>query len=81
MEFPSLRGKALLAILQRSPLSYTISRQRGSHRHLISDSGYPDLLFSFHDQQAIRPRFVRDVLMTDVGLTEDEALDVLRGKT
>ncbi|AXG14518.1 type II toxin-antitoxin system HicA family toxin [Intrasporangium calvum] len=79
VQFPSMRGRGLLAVLQRSPLSYAIVRQRGSHRHMRSEAGYPDLLFSFHDQQEIRPRVVRDILTKDVGLSEDQALEVLRG--
>lgn len=71
----------MLAVLQRAPLSYVVKRQKGSHRHLTSAAGYPDLLYSFHDQQEIRPRVVRDVLVKDVGLTEEAALEMLRGKS
>jgi predicted RNA binding protein YcfA (HicA-like mRNA interferase family) len=31
-EFPSLKAKRLMAVLQRQPLGYVVRRQRGSHR-------------------------------------------------
>ncbi len=75
--FPSLKARWLLAILARSPLDYRVVRQRGSHRHLRSSAGHPDLLFSFHDRVTIPPEAVRKILVRDVGLTEDEALQLL----
>ena len=69
----------MLALLQRSPLSYRVDRQRGSHRKLISGNGYPPLLFSFHDGQEINPRVVRSILTKDVGLTEAGAREIVEG--
>lgn len=71
-----MRGRALLRVLSRAPLTYTVARQRGSHRKLVAD-GRPDLSFSFHDQAEVPPRVVRKILCDDVGLAEAEALELL----
>jgi predicted RNA binding protein YcfA (HicA-like mRNA interferase family) len=76
-QFPSLKGRQLLQILEREPLRYRVARQKGSHRTMQSGAGYPVVRFSFHDQQDIRPRTVKKVLCDDVGLDEAEALRVL----
>jgi predicted RNA binding protein YcfA (HicA-like mRNA interferase family) len=75
--FPSLKARQLLAVLLREPLSYRIKRQRGSHRRLSSASGYPPLSFSFHDRATLPPGLVRQILVKDVGLGEDEARQLL----
>lgn len=66
-----------MAVLKRSPLGYVIDRQSGSHRTLKSPNGYRPLGFSFHDGVTIPPRVVRKVLVDDVGLTQEEALELL----
>jgi predicted RNA binding protein YcfA (HicA-like mRNA interferase family) len=71
-----MKAKDLLAVLMREPLSYEIARQRGSHRRLKSP-GRPSLTFAFHDGATVSPGLVRKVLCRDVGLSEQEALDVL----
>jgi len=74
--FPSLKAKRLLAILERSPLSYRVVRQSGSHRRMESQS-YPPLTFAFHDKATIPAGLVRKILVRDVGLAEDEARKLL----
>jgi predicted RNA binding protein YcfA (HicA-like mRNA interferase family) len=76
LEFPSLKAKKMLAILQREPLGYEIKRQKGSHRKLESRNGYPPLGFSFHDRVTIPPGLVRKILVQDVGLTLEEAAEL-----
>jgi predicted RNA binding protein YcfA (HicA-like mRNA interferase family) len=61
----------------RKPLEYRIDRQKGSHRRLKSDQGFPDLTFSFHDGVTIPPGAVRKILTRDVGLSEQDALKLL----
>jgi predicted RNA binding protein YcfA (HicA-like mRNA interferase family) len=78
MQFPSLKARQMLAILQREPLAYEVVRQNGSHRRLESRNGYPPLGFSFHDRATIPPGLVRKILVQDVGLTEDEATEMAR---
>ena len=77
-EFPSLKGRALLRVLQREPLAYRIVRQRGSHRILHSPNGYPPLTLAFHESVSIGGAMVRKVLVHDVGLVESDALWLLR---
>lgn len=75
--FRSLKANELLRILTAKPFEYETVRQKGSHRMLRSQAGYPPLTFSFHDGQTLPPGLVRKVLMKDVGLTEEEAMGVL----
>lgn len=77
MRFPALRAQQLLTLLQREPLCYAVVRQKGSHRRLRSERGYPEIGFSFHDGVTIPPGLVRKILVADVGLSEDEARDLL----
>lgn len=71
-DFPSMRAGQLLAVLMRAPLSYTVERQRGSHRHLVAEGRAP-VLFSFHDKATVPPGLVRSILVKTVGLTVEEA--------
>ncbi len=73
----SVKAGRLLAVLMRSPLNYQIVRQNGSHRTLRSTSGYPDLVFAFHEGVTLPPRMVKKILVGRVGLTEDQARELL----
>jgi predicted RNA binding protein YcfA (HicA-like mRNA interferase family) len=75
-DFPSMKARALLALLMRDPLGYRIARQRGSHR-MLHAPGLPPVLFSWHDRESLRPSDVRNVLTRDVGLDRRTALDLL----
>jgi len=75
-QFPSLKARRLLRVLQAEPLGYRIARQRGSHRKLEAPSR-PIVVFAFHDSQTIRPSTVKDILCDQVGLTEQDALALL----
>lgn len=75
-QFPTMKAKRLLAILERKPLSYRVSRQSGSHRRMEAP-GRPPLTFAFHDNAAVPSGLVRKVLVRDVGLAEDEARKLL----
>lgn len=63
-------------MLQRSPLNYAITRQNGSHRRLEAEGRQP-LTFAYHDGVTVPPGAVRKVLK-DAGLTEQEALELLK---
>jgi hypothetical protein len=76
-KFPSLKARKLLALLMRRPLNYRIISTMGSHRKLVSASGYPDIGFSFHERVTVSASRVRDILVNDIGLTEQEALNLL----
>lgn len=75
-QFPSLKAKRLLAVLQREPLNYKVTRQSGSHRRLEAP-GRPSFSFAFHDSATIKPSLVRKILTKDIGLAEDEARKLL----
>jgi predicted RNA binding protein YcfA (HicA-like mRNA interferase family) len=74
--FPSFKAKKLLAVLERSPLGYRTVRRSGSHRRMESPS-YPPLTFAFHDKATIPAGLVRKILVSQVGLAEDEARKLL----
>ena len=76
--FPSIKARKMFAVLARAPLGYTTLRQVGSHKVLRSSSGYPDLFLAFHDKATVAPGLVRKILVDDVGLTEEEALSLLK---
>ena len=73
--FPSLRAPEMLRVLSR--LGYREERRSGSHRRLRAD-GLPDLTFAFHDRATLAPGVVRSILVRQVGLSVDEALEVVR---
>jgi len=75
-QFPSMKAKRLLAVLERKPLSYRVMRQSGSHRRMEAP-GRPSLTFAFHAKATIPSGLVRKILTRDVGLAEDEALELL----
>jgi predicted RNA binding protein YcfA (HicA-like mRNA interferase family) len=74
--FPSLKASALLAVLCRE-LGYEIVRRRGSHRRLEAE-GRPTLTFAFHDSASLSPGEVRDILVKQARLSQDEALKVVK---
>ncbi len=75
--YPSLKARELRRILEREPLSYVAVRSKGSHVKLVSPKGYGELLFAFHDGQNLPPGLVRNILVKQVGLNDDEALALL----
>jgi predicted RNA binding protein YcfA (HicA-like mRNA interferase family) len=75
-QFPSLKAKKLLRVLQAQPLAYQVVRQKGSHRKLEAPNR-PSITFAFHDNQTIRPATVKDILCNQVGLAERDALALL----
>jgi predicted RNA binding protein YcfA (HicA-like mRNA interferase family) len=73
-----MKARQLLAVLARPPLRYSVARQVGSHRRLKSAAGYPPLTFAWHDGATIAPGLVRKMLVQQVGLSAQEALQCLR---
>jgi predicted RNA binding protein YcfA (HicA-like mRNA interferase family) len=54
-QWRSSKAKQVLATLLR--IEWTIKRQSGSHRTLTR-SGWPDYVFSFHDEEEIGPKML-----------------------
>jgi predicted RNA binding protein YcfA (HicA-like mRNA interferase family) len=75
-----MRGRELLRLLMRPPLSYRIIRQRGSHRRLASDRGYPPISYAYHDADTVGPAAIRRVLIRQIGLEPSVCEAVLRGE-
>lgn len=75
-QFPTMKAKRLLAVLEREPLNYRVLRRSGSHRRMEAP-GRPPLTFAFHDRATVPSGLVRKVLVRDVGLAEDEARKLL----
>ena len=66
----------MLRILRRKPLEYEEKpgkKRKGSHRHLVSRAGYPDIAFWCHDKDDLKGSVVRHILVKEVGLSESEA--------
>ncbi len=53
--WPSTKAKKILAALEK--LGWKIKRTSGSHRTLFRP-GWPDVVFSFHDNEEIGPRML-----------------------
>jgi predicted RNA binding protein YcfA (HicA-like mRNA interferase family) len=72
-----MKARKLRSLLERE-LGYKAipGRGKGSHRQLESPNR-PTLLFAFHDGDTISPARVRSILVKQVGLTLDEAKDVV----
>lgn len=67
----------MLRVLSGERFQYEVVRQRGSHRILRSATGYPPLTFAFGDSESIGPVMVKRILTKGVGLSEEEAMEVL----
>jgi len=62
--WPSTKARRVLAALSR--VGWQLKRQSGSHRTL-SRSGWPDIVFAFHDDEELGPRMlVRIAKRTDL---------------
>lgn len=74
--YPSMKWTRLRRILEGDPLDYRTVRQAGSHRTMEAE-GRPTIHLSFHDRQEVSGRMVRKILVHDVGLSEEEARELL----
>lgn len=80
MNFPSMKARKLLQLLQRAPLSYSIDEKKaGSHVWLVSPK-FPRLRWGFHMNRDLPGGLVREILMKQVGLSEEDALQLIGGK-
>lgn len=71
-----MKARRLQSLLQRK-LGYVVVRSVGSHRRLEAP-GHPPLTLAFHDGATIGPALVRRILTRGVGLTLEEAQEVVR---
>lgn len=73
--FGAVKAAKMLRILDG--LGYVTVRQKGSHRRLKAP-GRPSLTFSHFGGDELPPGLVRTILVKEVGLTIEEALEVVR---
>lgn len=76
--FSAMKARRLRSLLQRE-LGYVVvpDRGKGSHRRLEAP-GRPGLWFAFHDGDEVGAAMIRQILMRQVGLTLDEAKEVVK---
>ena len=67
-QWPAAKARRVLAALLR--LGWQIKRESGSHRTLAR-SGWPDVVFAFHDHEEIGPRMLAR-LSKHTGLTPED---------
>jgi len=75
--FPSMKARRLLTILCREPLGYTFTQDGTSHCKLRA-ADRPTIGFAFHDRATIPPGLVRRILVNQVGLTVEQAREVIK---
>jgi predicted RNA binding protein YcfA (HicA-like mRNA interferase family) len=68
-QWPSTKARLVLAALLR--IGWTIKRQSGTSHRVLSRSGWPDFIFSFHDQEEIGPRMLARIAKRP-GITPDD---------
>jgi predicted RNA binding protein YcfA (HicA-like mRNA interferase family) len=54
-QWPSTKARRVLAA--RLHIGWTVKRDDGSHR-ILARSGWPDVVFAFHDNEEIGPRML-----------------------
>jgi predicted RNA binding protein YcfA (HicA-like mRNA interferase family) len=74
--YPSMKWERLKRIVERDPLNYRTTRRAGSHRTMEAD-GRPIIHVAFHEGHEMSGRAVRKILVTDVGLSDEEARGLL----
>ena len=72
-----MKAARLLRVLMNEPLNYRLLRVTGSHRILVS-TNYPQLTYWPHDGKEVTPKIVKYYLVHIVGLSVDEALELLK---
>lgn len=74
-KWPSLRGREMKAILTRLCGPPVYGGKHPKFRNPTTGQLFP---FGYHDQRDIRGDQVRRILVTDVGLTPEEAREAIR---
>lgn len=69
MNWPSSRASRVLAALLR--IGWSVKRQTGGSHRVLARSGWPDVVFAFHDQEEIGPRMLSRIAKK-TGLTPSD---------
>lgn len=75
--FGAMKARRLRTLLERELGYKLVSSKGGSHRKLASE-GRPQLTFAWHDGDEIGAAMVRTILVRQVGLSLDEAKELVR---
>lgn len=74
--FPAMKAKQFRRLLRRE-FGYKVVRQQGSHRSLRSPT-HPPLTLYHADGADMWPPLIRKILVQDVGLTLEQAKEVVK---
>jgi predicted RNA binding protein YcfA (HicA-like mRNA interferase family) len=55
-QWRTVKARRLLAALSR--MGWTVKRQSGGSHRVLGRPGWPDFVFSFHEQEEIGPRML-----------------------
>lgn len=75
--FSAMKARRLRTLLERE-LGYRVVRSPGGSHRRLESPGRPPILFAFHDGDEVGGALVRRILVRQVGLTLDEAKQVVR---
>lgn len=67
--FGAAKARQVLAALLR--IGWSIKRQRGTSHRTLAREGWPDYVFSFHDNEEIGPRMLARIAK-HTGLTPED---------
>lgn len=67
--FGAAKARQVLAALLR--IGWSIKRQRGTSHRTLAREGWPDYVFSFHDNEEVGPRMLARIAK-HTGLTPED---------
>ena len=67
--WPSAKTRRVLSALQK--IGWRIKRERGGSHKVLARDGWPDFVFSFHDNEEIGPKMLARIARR-TGLTPDD---------
>lgn len=75
-QWPSHKANYVLRLLRKQLGYVKEGPQEGSHVWLVAE-GIPRIRWAYHNKRTLAPKELRRLLIEDVGLTIDEAKEVL----
>jgi predicted RNA binding protein YcfA (HicA-like mRNA interferase family) len=75
--FGAMKARRLRSLLERE-LGYVAKPGTGGSHRKLEAPGRPQLTFAFHDGDEVGAAMVRTILVRQVGLTLDEAKQVVK---
>ena len=76
-KFKSLKAAIFYRLLTSNPLNYRLEKSKGgSHRKLVAD-GRKSITFYWHDSVEISGYVIRNILVKEALLSEEEAYELV----